>query len=210
MTEGVSMKTFILLILIGLFLAGCSSAPIATNSLLKQETPTNTNMHYTFTDARDEDFRTMVGCFGRRTDYGGVQTCPDSAYDKPLNKVFQEMFLARFPAQNGGYSAEIKLIAFNYDWRPNPAEGLAGMFFGPLGVLVAHATEPKAYFYGICKVDIAVSDKNQIVFNKTYNIMIEERKLAETHKTTTLEILRKAFDKFAGDFETDIKALRID
>jgi hypothetical protein len=208
------------LVLIGL-LFGCSSAPIATSNINPSSEATRAsalspqpakiaNLHFNFIDARHDDYKTSSGCFRIRTDKAiRATTCGDTAYDKPLNVVFKDLFLARFPDSTDGYITEIKLTAFNSYWSAHTSEYVAGQF-GLLGVLASNVIDANTDYYGICKVDVTVSDKtNKTVFNKAYDAEIHESASRKEVERNGLVVLQKAFQKVAADFENDLKNINI-
>lgn len=187
------------------FLFGCAHTPLPTATLVSKAGTVKSeinNLHYTFIDARDEQFKTegniMINAIPT------IGAAGDALFDEPLSSSFQKMFLARFPDVPEGYNAEIKLIKFHATSKANELSMLPVINF--LTLLM------DSEYHGISEIDVAILDKNgKFIFTKSYRADIKEMKPLDNEPCENdFDILAKAFSKVTDEFETDVKRINFD
>lgn len=199
-------KTIFALICLCLLFVGCAHTPLPTASLINSvKISTNiNNLHFSFIDARNEQLRTEK-CFVLQLTYPTwIFTCGDAAFDNPLNIVFENMFLKRFPNNPKGYQTEVKLVTFHWTHKPHKLSGI------PLINIFVIAADVE--FHGIIKIEVAVLDRNgKFIFTKIYDSDIKEMKPCNAViYVAGFDMLKKAFLKVTDELDTDLRRIKFD
>lgn len=198
------LKKSLLLLTIFVLMAGCAHTPLPTDKLTGGADRPNgsvNNLHYSFIDARDERIKTE-DCFVLQYMFPTwLFSCGDKAFDTPLNKGFEKIFLARFSDSPKGLQTEIKLRNFYFTYKPHE---MAGLLFVGLFFIFADVE-----YHGIAKIDVAILDQNnKYIFAKTYDADLREMKPYDaTIYEAGLDMLNKAFAKISAEFENDAKRI---
>jgi hypothetical protein len=198
-----SVSIFLPLLVLGTW--GCAHDSYRKTAVLienQAKVEKNANINFVFLDERDDRFKTekkFVVQYVLPT-----VTLGDPAYDSSLFDVFQKMVLKRFGDNPQGNKAELKLKAWYPTVKPN--EIFAFPIIGPL-----LAPAAKSEFHGIMKVEVSILGRDEkYIFHKVYDVDVREMKRPSraTPLPPNLDMLNKAFDKFAIEFNQDINRIR--
>ena len=189
---------FLALVVYGLY--GCSHTPVITEPLINSQAVSEKKMDlkFIFKDDRDEKFKSERSFVFERKFPAAIFSFGDLLYDVPLNTVFENMFIRRFGTSQNGYKAELKLKAFYPTHKPHD------LTFVPFVGLLTIGADVE--MHGILKTEIAVLDNNdKYIFHKLYDVDVEEMKSSgDIIREAIFDMLIKAFNKFAEEFEIDI------
>jgi hypothetical protein len=198
-----SASIFVLVLVLGTW--GCAHDHHRKTGLLIEGQPTvqkNSNINFVFLDERDDRFKTKKMFLVQHVLPTG--TLGDPAYDSSLFDVFQKLVLKRFGDNPQGNKAELKLKAWYPTIKPNEI-----FIFPILGPLLAPAA--KSEFHGILKVEVSILGRDdKYIFHKVYDVDVREMKRPSraTPLPLNLDMINKAFDKFAKEFNQDINRIR--
>lgn len=195
---------FVLILVLGTW--GCAHDQHRKTGLLTEGQPAvqkNTNLNFVFLDEREDRFKTKKMFAVQYVLPTG--TLGDPAYDSSLFDVFQKMVLKHFGENPQGNKAELKLKA----WYPTIKSNEI-ILFPIIGPLLAPAAKPE--FHGILKAEVSILDRdNKYIFHKIYEVDVMEMKRPSrgaNQLPPNLDMINKAFEKFANEFNQDINRIR--
>ena len=182
------------------FMYACANNPVKSESLVGNQrySDCETPLSLAFYDDRDSRFK-FNKLIRDNAFPSMINSMGDSSYDTPLNAVFEKMVVKRFGDHKGGYRTELRLKSYHTSYKFHDLLTVPVVGFLAIGANVN--------WTGSLKVDACIlNSQNKYFLNKTYDETISEaRTPSEDIGDGSLAVLQKLFEKFAAEFENDIR-----